>query len=196
MRNLSVPQFNEQFNEILNRKSWKKLEESYSSCRRISFFGNGGNLAVADHAAIDTSRLTDKLGICPGSGILASSLINDKGHDEWLKKWVEITSRGLTNDILRNSLFIGISSSGKSENVVAALNYATSIGGNSFLITASSIKSEQEINFDFCNLDLDEYHSAEVMTLLLTYQLVHSSGFTCPPISKASLETSVSFDFK
>ena len=68
----------------------------WSDCSRISFFGNGGNLAVADHAAIDTSRLTNKLGLCPGSGIFASSLINDKGHEKWLEKWVEITSRGLT----------------------------------------------------------------------------------------------------
>ena len=48
-------------------------------------FWKWGNLAVADHAGVDTSRLTNKLGLCPGSGILASSLINDKGHDQWLK---------------------------------------------------------------------------------------------------------------
>ena len=35
---------------------------------------------------------------------------------------------------LKNSLFIGISSSGKSENVVSALNYATNLGSNSFQI--------------------------------------------------------------
>ena len=78
----------------------------------------------------------------PRSGILASSLINDKGHDKWLEKWVEITSRGLTDQIMKKSLFIGISSSGKSENVVSALNYASDIGANS-LITASDIKTKK-----------------------------------------------------
>lgn len=194
--NLIIPNLNLKFKETLKEPSWIDLEETYSKCSRISFFGNGGNLAVADHAAIDTSRLTNKLGLCPGSGILASSLINDKGHDKWLEKWVEITSRGLTDEIMKKSLFIGISSSGKSENVVSALNYASYIGANSFLITASDIKTNNNINFKFCNLKVDEYHSSEVFTLLLTYQLIHSGGFKCPSISNSSDPNDEIFSFK
>ena len=196
MSKLEIPNFNLKFHEIISSPNWKLLESLYGQSQRISFIGNGGNLAVADHAAVDPSRLTNKLGLCPGSGILASSLINDKGHDEWLKKWVEIVSRGLTSQILNNSLFIGISSSGRSENVVAALNYAKQIGGNAFLITASSIKTTQDIGFEYCNLNLDEYHSAEVITLLLTYQLVHSCGFSCPPISTGGEKNAEQFSFK
>ena len=194
--NLIIPNLNLKFEETLKHPSWVELEETYRDCSRISFFGNGGNLAVADHAAIDTSRLTNKLGLCPGSGILASSLINDKGHDKWLEKWVEITSRGLTDEIMKKSLFIGISSSGKSENVVSALNYASYIGANSFLITASDIKTKKNINFKFCNLEVDEYHSSEVFTLLLTYQLIHSGGFKCPSISNSSDAKDEIFSFK
>ena len=194
--NLIIPNLNLKFEETLKHPSWVELEETYRNCSRISFFGNGGNLAVADHAAIDTSRLTNKLGLCPGSGILASSLINDKGHDKWLEKWVEITSRGLTDEIMKKSLFIGISSSGKSENVVSALNYASDIGANSFLITASDIKTNKNINFKFCNLKVDEYHSSEVFTLLLTYQLIHSGGFSCPSISNSSDPDDEIFSFK
>ena len=193
---LIIPNLNLKFEETLKHPSWVELEETYRDCSRISFFGNGGNLAVADHAAIDTSRLTNKLGLCPGSGILASSLINDKGHDKWLEKWVEITSRGLTDEIMKKSLFIGISSSGKSENVVSALNYASDIGANSFLITASDIKTKKNINFKFCNLKVDEYHSSEVFTLLLTYQLIHSGGFKCPSISNSSDAKDEIFSFK
>ncbi len=196
MNSLKLPKIDDKFEEILTMSSWLALENIYQRCSRISIFGNGGNLAVADHAAVDTSRLTNKLGLCPGSGILASSLINDIGHDKWLEKWVEITSRGLTDSIMKKSLFIGISSSGKSENVVSALNYATNSGANAFLITASSIKTQQNINFGYCDLGLDEYHSAEVITLLLTYQLIHSSGFTCPPISKSSDINDERFSFK
>ena len=194
--NLIIPNINLKFEETLKQPIWIDLEETYRNCSRISFFGNGGNLAVADHAAIDTSRLTNKLGLCPGSGILASSLINDKGHDKWLEKWVEITSRGLTDEIMKKSLFIGISSSGKSENVVSALNYASYIGANSFLITASDIKTNKNINFKFCNLKVDEYHSSEVFTLLLTYQLIHSGGFKCPSISNSSDPNDEIFSFK
>ena len=64
MSKLKLPNIDLQFHEIISSPNWKLLEELYSKCKRISFFGNGGNLAVADHAAIDTSRLTDKLGLC------------------------------------------------------------------------------------------------------------------------------------
>ena len=193
---ISIPNIDSTFEKIINTSSWLHLENLFKASSRISIFGNGGNLAVADHAAIDISRLTNKLGLCPGSGILASSLINDKGHDEWLRKWVEITSRGLTKEIMQNSLFIGISSSGKSENVVAALNYAKEQGANSYMITANNLTSKQNLKFGYCNLDLDEYHSAEVITLLLTYQLTHAAGFECPSIKKSSLKNSIQFDFK
>lgn len=191
---LPLPDLSQSVFTITSQPSWRKLEEDFSCSKRVSLFGNGGNLAVADHAAIDISRLTNKLGICPGSGILASSLINEKGHDEWLRKWVEISARGLNSDVLRESLCIGISSSGISENVVRALNYSASIGCRAWLITAAPLKSEETINFNTCTLNLDEYHSAEVLTLLLTYQLIHSSGFNCPPISKASTSNNT-FDF-
>jgi len=196
MKSLPLPNIDKKFEDIINSPNWKLLEECYARSNRISIFGNGGNLAVADHAAVDTSRLTNKLGLCPGSGILASSLINDIGHDKWLEKWVEITSRGLSYEILKNSLFIGISSSGMSENVIKALNFANKLGGTSFLLTANKIKTQQEINFNICDFDLDEYHSAEVITLLLTYQLIHSCGFICPPISKSSEKTDETFSFK
>ena len=195
-RILAIPNLNSSLEKTLASPEWKQLEIDFNQAKRIVIFGNGGNLAVADHAAIDISRLTDKLGLCPGSGILASSLINDKGHDKWLSTWVEISARGLSKDVLRKTLFIGISSSGKSENVVSALNLASSMQSRCWLITASSLKTKQSINFNFCKLELKEYHTAEVLTLLLIYQLIHSAGFDCPPISEASKDSAKTFDFQ
>ena len=195
-RILSIPNLNSSFEKTLASPEWKQLEIDFNLAKRIIIFGNGGNLAVADHAAIDISRLTDKLGLCPGSGILASSLINDKGHAKWLSAWVEISARGLSKDVLRKTLFIGISSSGKSENVVSALNLASSMQSLCWLITASSLKTKQSINFNFCDLELKEYHTAEVLTLLLIYQLIHSAGFECPSISEASKDSAKTFDFQ
>ena len=115
---LSKPNLDSSFEDIINNPSWKSLEYSFSVSSRIALIGNGGNLAVADHAAIDISRLTNKYGFCPGSGILASSLINDLSHDTWLEKWTHLVFRGLDSSSIKNHMFIGISSSGKSDNVV------------------------------------------------------------------------------
>ena len=192
---LQIPDLSKTFSRIKKSDDWIAIERNFIEANRISIFGNGGNLAVADHAAVDISRLTNKFGICPGSGILASSLINDKGHDDWLKKWVEISSRGLSADILERSLFIGISSSGKSENVVSALNYSIEIGAKAWMISAKPLRTSQKVKFNSCILDLDEYHSAEVLTLLMTYQLIHSAGFSCPSIDMATSDESVRIDF-
>ena len=53
---------------------------------------------MADHAAIDISRLTDKIVAAPGSGILASSIINDQSHDDWLNFWVDLYLKRLSLD--------------------------------------------------------------------------------------------------
>jgi len=82
-------------NNVIQSDPWRLLSQSFAECNRILLVGNGGNLAVCDHGAIDISRLTDKFASAPGSGILASSLINDTSHDLWVKNWIKISLRGL-----------------------------------------------------------------------------------------------------
>ena len=140
-------------------------------------------LIVADHAAIDIARLTNKSASAPGSGILASSLINYISHDDWVRKWVDISLRGLIKESLQKTLIIGISSAGNSKNICLALDYALDKGLKSALICASQPKIQGKYNK--ISLNLNEYHTGEVLTLLLFYQLIHGSGFFAS-ISQAS----------
>ena len=87
--------FPEKFAAALKTKEWKELQKDFNDSKRVLLVGNGGNLAVCDHGAIDIARLTNKSAAAPGSGILASSLINDASHDLWVKNWLEISLRGL-----------------------------------------------------------------------------------------------------
>ena len=87
--------------------------------------GNGGNLAVCDHGAIDIARLTNKSASAPGSGILSSSLINDTSTNSG-KEWIQICLRGFDKNHISDSLLIGVSSSGYSKNICLALDYAIS----------------------------------------------------------------------
>ena len=47
-------------------------------------------MVVADHAAIDISRLTNKNAQCPGSGVRATSIIGDTNFEEWFQNWLEM----------------------------------------------------------------------------------------------------------
>ena len=60
----------------------------------IFILGHGGNLAVADHASADISRLSNgtKNAQAPGSAIVATSLINDTSFDDWMVQWLRRVS--------------------------------------------------------------------------------------------------------
>tara|TARA_B100001989_G_scaffold85898_1_gene59623 strand:- start:1863 stop:2471 length:609 start_codon:yes stop_codon:yes gene_type:complete len=193
LSSLNVQGFDKKFENILQTKEWNKLQSDFNSCNRILIVGNGGNLAVADHASIDIARLTNKSAAAPGSGILASSLINDISHDDWVQKWVDISLRGQFPENLSKTMLIGISSAGNSKNICLALDYALSKGLKAGLICASSPKIEG--NYNVVSLFLNEYHTGEVLTLLLFYQLIHGSGFICPSIDKATENPNERIDY-
>ena len=185
--------FGEKFQSILKSKEWLKLEQDFILAKRIFLVGNGGNLAVCDHGAIDISRLTNKSATAPGSGILASSLINDTSHELWVKNWLQICLRGFDQDHISDSLLIGVSSSGYSKNICLALDYALSKSCKAALITATKPKFTGKYNSVL--LDVEEYHTSEVLTLSLIYQLIHSAGFSCPNIDESSSSNDKVIDY-
>lgn len=190
---LNVKGFDEIFENIIKTDEWNKLQSDFNKCNRILIVGNGGNLAVADHASIDIARLTNKSASAPGSGILASSLINDISHDDWVQKWVDISLRGQLPEALAKTMVIGISSAGSSKNICLALDYALDKGLSAGLICASYPKIKG--NYNIISLMLNEYHTGEVLTLLLFYQLIHGAGFVCPSIKNATENPNKRIDY-
>ena len=116
--------FNFKFESIVNSPEWKKLEKLFKEKKTIFMFGNGGNMGVTDHAAVDMSRLTDKNVLCPGSGVTATSIIGDNSFDVWFKVWLEQRFRTID---LSNVLVIGFScstNSDSSKSIMNALDFA------------------------------------------------------------------------
>ena len=175
--------FAENFQAVLSTPQWSQCQKDFNICDRILTVGNGGNLAVCDHGAIDIARLTNKSAVAPGSGILASSLINDASHDLWVKNWLEISLRGLSQDHVKKTMLIGVSSSGFSKNICTALTLAQELGCKTALFSAQEPKIKGSYNTII--LGVNEYHTSEVLTLALFYQLIHGAGFICPTITES-----------
>ena len=175
--------FTQKFESVLESDTWINVQEDFNLSTRILTVGNGGNLAVCDHGAIDIARLTNKSASAPGSGILASSLINDASHDQWVKNWLTISLRGLSSELINKTMLIGVSSSGYSKNICLALDLALEMGCKVCLISAKEPKLKG--NYNKVILNVDEYHTSEVLTLSLFYQLIHGAGFCCPTISNS-----------
>ena len=57
---LNLEKIEDKFNKVIYSDEWQRLQAAYNKSTTVLMFGHGGNMAVADHAAIDGSRLTDK----------------------------------------------------------------------------------------------------------------------------------------
>tara|TARA_Y100001954_G_C15741071_1_gene568397 strand:+ start:427 stop:1056 length:630 start_codon:yes stop_codon:yes gene_type:complete len=169
---------------VLLTKEWMRLQHEFNFSKKIYVIGNGGNLAVADHAAVDITRLSSKLAIAPGSGILATSIIGDNCIDTWFCNWLQASINADSSADLSKHLVIGISSSGTASNIVSALELAVKNGMNAALLSSRTLPPDK-INplINTVQLGVDYYHSGEVLSLLLAYQLIHGSGASCPSIS-------------
>ena len=183
MAGLNFENIGDKFLEVTNTKEWAELQEKFNDCVDIFVLGHGGNLGVADHAAVDISRLSNgtKNAQAPGSGIVATSLINDSSFDDWMVHWLRQRTVSSTQEQLNKTLVLGISSSGKSVDIIKALEDGQSRGMQVGMITSYPIPAKIESLTEVV-LGAEYYHTSEVLTLLLTYELTHGSGKVCPPI--------------
>ena len=179
----------DRFAQVVQTKEWKELQQKYNKCNNIYVLGHGGNMGVADHTAVDMTRLSHgtKNAMCPGSCVVATSLINDTSFDQWMVSWLQQRTCTSTKTQMKKSLVYGISSSGKSKDVIKALQWASDNGMETCLITANPIV-EKISGLTQVVLDVKYYHTAECLTLLLQYELTHGSGKICPPINENSPE--------
>jgi len=187
---LNFENIGERFVQVVHTPEWDDLQRKYNECGDIYVLGHGGNMAVADHAAIDMTRLSNgtKNAICPSSGVVATSLINDTNFEQWLVNWLICRTSTRTKNQMKKSLVLGVSSSGNSTDILKALQWASANGMQVAIITSKDIPVEID-NLTKVVLGANYYHTAEVLTLLLTYQLTHGSGKVCPAIGENSPET-------
>ena len=186
---MNIENIGHRFTEIVNTPEWKELQEKYNKCDDIYVLGHGGNMGVADHTAVDMTRLSNgtKNAMCPGSCVVATSLINDTDFTQWMVAWLQQRTSTRTKGQMKKSLVYGISSSGTSKDVIKALQWASDNGMETCLLTAKPIPGKIK-GLTQVLLGVDYYHTAECLSLLLQYQLTHGSGNECPPIGQNSPE--------
>ena len=186
---LNFENLGKKFIQIVNSSEWKEFQEKFNRCEDIYVLGHGGNLAIADHTAVDITRLSNgqKNAMCPSSGVVATSFINDTDFDQWMVNWLSCRTAVRSKTEMKKSLVYGISSSGKSTDVIKALQWAQANNMEIALVTGHEM-NVQIPSLTKIVLNTEYYHTCEVLTLLLQYQLTHGSGRECPPIGKNTPE--------
>lgn len=184
---LDFENIGELFTKVVHSKEWEELQTKFNSSNDIYVLGHGGNLAIADHAAVDITRLSNgsKNAMCPGSAVVATSLINDTNFDQWMVSWLSAVTTTRTKSQMKKSLVLGVSSSGGSKDVIKALQWAADHDMQIAIISSNDISANIK-GLTKVLLGAKYYHTAEVATLLLSYELTHGSGNVCPPIGHNS----------
>ena len=178
---LSIENISRSLQHIYSSESWAQAVSLFKKSSKVLYLGHGGNLAIADHAAIDLTRLTDKVGISPGSAIWVTSYANDSGWENWLTEWLKIQLAGARKEEV---CAIVITSSFGAQDILNAVRYLGEEKIPMICITSVSAGLEYDKNIVEINLELDTYHDSEVVSLGLTYDLIVAAGYRCPKIGE------------
>jgi len=166
------------FEAIADTPEWARLQEDFNQSEYIYVVGNGGNMAVASHAAADVTRLTGKKTFCLDSQSLMTSFANDFGYDNIFARWLNFYAV----DTDKKSMVLGYSGSGNSKNVLGALDWAHNQHNFSAHLFSGvkSLALSEGINEIVC--DMHYFHTHEIMSVMTFYELVYGSGNECPTI--------------
>lgn len=152
IKNLNLDELNESMNAIL---------DTYNNGGTIYVCGNGGSASTASHMQNDfnkgISEYTEKKFnfYCLNDNVSTMMAVaNDIGYEE-------VFRFPLKGKITSNDLFVGISGSGNSKNVVNAAEYAKECGAKVVGITGykgGKLKelADYKMHVDECDMQIDE----------------------------------------
>jgi phosphoheptose isomerase len=138
------------------QKNFSLLSQKIKEANSIAIVGNGGNLAVAKHAASDLTRYLNKFCYAPECVHLTAL----GGDDSWHRKWIETYAT-------HADLIIGITTRINSpiSNALETLNH------NKFLIAP-----KEHPNISTLTIEGETFHEFEVNVLWEFYMLFQECG--------------------
>jgi len=95
--------------------------QTHAAGNKLMFVGNGGSAAIASHMATDYSKNGGVRALALNDASLLTCLGNDLGYEHVFAKQIELHARA-------GDLVIAISSSGRSPNILRAVDAATAAG--------------------------------------------------------------------
>ncbi|MCX8080353.1 MAG: SIS domain-containing protein [Bacteroidia bacterium] len=132
--------FTQYFNSESYLRSHKQafeLLEKNRSTASVFFVGNGGSMAICSHMAEDFAKIGKFRAFSMSDPSLITCFANDYGYENAYAEWLKIYFNN--NDIL-----IAISSSGKSKNILNAVQMAKEKNGN--IITLSGFDENNPLS--------------------------------------------------
>jgi D-sedoheptulose 7-phosphate isomerase len=99
----------------------ERARATHAAGNKLIFVGNGGSAAIASHMATDYSKNGGVRSLALNDASMLTCLGNDLGYDRVFAKQIELHAR-------KGDLVIAISSSGRSANILNAVDAAAAAG--------------------------------------------------------------------
>ena len=99
----------------------ERARATHAAGDKLIFVGNGGSAAIASHMATDYSKNGGVRSLALNDASMLTCLGNDLGYDRVFAKQIELHAR-------KGDLVIAISSSGRSANILNAVDAAAAAG--------------------------------------------------------------------
>lgn len=128
--------YSEYFHAAETHSQIKNAVEYLKTSRNIFFIGNGGSNSISSHMMQDYAKIGGFRTFSFSDASLITCFANDFGYENALKEWLKIHYE-------KSDVLIAVSSSGKSKNILNAVDYANSLDGK--VITLSGFKNDNPL---------------------------------------------------
>jgi phosphoheptose isomerase len=153
---------------------FRVLYKLYKNNKTIFVCGNGGSAAIANHFECDHKKILFEntkikpriISLCSNNSLI-SAIANDINYNSIFKKQLSYLAK-------KGDLLIAISSSGKSQNIIDAIDYAKknkmiTISFTGFSGGLSKNKSDYNIHINSSNYGIVESLHHSIMNILAQY---------------------------
>ena len=156
-------------NKIISQ--WKqKFRATAANSGRVFIIGNGGSCAIAEHISTDLNKRCKVTAFTLSNNSLATCLANDYGYENALERWLQI------NNINEFDYLVAISSSGKSPNILNAIQHALNSKTPVFAIfgmdTIAYDFDWEDGDNSFIHIDSYNYGVIELTTEIILHSMV------------------------
>jgi len=176
---ISFENIEQKFEVISNSKEYEILCNKVNNAKKIYLLGNGGLHFVASHMSTDLSRLIPDKSVYSFDSVgFITSNANDHGFEQLFVRWLE-TMAAIENPA--DCLVIGMSCSGNSVNVINALKWAKNNKIDTYMLSGQPSEILKN-DIDELSYNCEFFHTVEVMTMMLFYDIIHQTDNKCPSI--------------
>ena len=160
-------------NDVVNKIifQWKNnFQYQRRDSGRVFIIGNGGSCAIAEHISTDLNKRCKVKAFTLSNNSLATCLANDYGYENALEQWLQI------NEINEFDYLVAISSSGKSPNILNAIQYALTNKASVFAIFGMDGHVDdfywEDGDNTFIHIDSHNYGIIELTTEIILHSII------------------------